>query len=366
MRAPRIVLILAVSMPMVAAYIAVADMATRSPSAEAFPGWVAAVVPAYHPTAYKAYLSVTEHDSDVEGTAPTAVYNLALCLDPARAMDSGPPRFEQPLQAMLLMGGDARLKSPMYTPPNRIEMQPVAPQALSGLVDLGSGSKVDLGPVDALPVNISDIVECVPELIKQDPPGFVGTPVTVTGRLTGTLRHQPSLLGLDGPRFSESWPLVGALPSPVPKTVAGTYRFEGLPNDWVRPAAQVIDIYGGELPARTAIEDSRPALSSPTAVQWTSRTPIAPSARLLDLDRQGRWQQALVAATLLFGIATSLLAEPLLHRIRHPRRKPGPAGLDTQTLEHEGSSTKPGPLWATALVAALMARQWTRRGRPPN
>jgi hypothetical protein len=264
------------------------------------------------------------------------------------------------------MGGHARLTSPMYLPHDQIEMETANPQSLSGVVKMPlSPGAVDLGAIDSLPINIPAVVECAPGLFEQDPPGMLGTPVHLTGRLLGTTRQQPRLLWLEGPRYSESWPLVGALPDPVPISMAGTYTFDGLPGAWIRPAPQVVDISAGLLPSRTAIEDSRPAVASPEALTWSARSPIAPSARLLDLDAQARWQQGLVVASLLFGVAASLLATLVLQFMGRPQpQTPVAAPPGNPGVKHQRGPDQHPPRWAIALLVALLAGRWIRaRGR---
>ncbi|MCW2518501.1 MAG: hypothetical protein JWR46_1120 [Mycobacterium sp.] len=60
--------------------------------------------------------------------------------------------------------------------------------------------------------------------------------------------------------------------------------------------------------SRAAIENSRPQLSDTQELTWRTRAPITPSARLVNLDDQARWQQWLVAV----GVGASVLAAMML------------------------------------------------------
>ncbi|STZ57641.1 Uncharacterised protein [Mycolicibacterium tokaiense] len=358
----------AVSVLMIALYVPIANITTRAPSAQPFAGWVAVVVPSDQmrddgSRTHRVALTVSRDEASAGDSNPTVSYSVGVCANTTSF--AGQPDSSVPFRATLLMGGDARLISPKYLPHDRTETEAVTAQSFSGVVKIPmSPDTVNLGPTDAISISIPEPVQCVPSLLEQDPPGFLGTPVSVIGRMLEPTRHRPSLLWFEGPRYSESWPLVGALPSPIPRSMGGTYTFEELPGTWVRPDSQVLDIYAGALPSRIAIEDSRPTFESPDALNWVARSPLAPSARLLDLDSQARWQQALVVASLLFGIAASLLAEVLLRCLGRPRSKT--VGMPLQRAQNSNldSPTDGSSRWATALVLVLLARRWLRtRGK---
>ncbi|MDT5334478.1 MAG: hypothetical protein QOF31_5775 [Mycobacterium sp.] len=64
--------------------------------------------------------------------------------------------------------------------------------------------------------------------------------------------------------------------------------------------------------SRAAIENSRPQLSDTQELTWRTRAPITPSARLVNLDDQARWQQWLVAVSVGLGVGASVLAAMML------------------------------------------------------
>ncbi len=120
--------------------------------------------------------------------------------------------------------------------------------------------------------------------------------------------QQFNLLGLHGPREAQSWPLVGRLPSPVHERSLGNFIIDGLPGQWARPVPLIVHVSVGDVTSRAAIESSRPQLSDTQELTWRTREPITPSARLVNLDDQARWQQWLIAVSVGLGVGASVLA----------------------------------------------------------
>jgi len=253
-----------------------------------------------HPAAHQILLSVFPTTPGGPGNNPSVQYVVAVC---------GP----SPFAGTLLMGGAARMYAPTQTDVARLETHPVSPQSLSGNVfDISSGEEAQLGPVDAFQIQMPSVSECPPGLADSDPPNMVGTPVTFTGQLRHPTRQQFNFLGLHGPREAQSWPLVGRLPSPVHERSLGNFIIDGLPGQWARPFPLIVHVSVGAVTSRAAIESSRPQLSDTQQLTWRTRAPIAPSARLVNLDDQARWQQWLIAVSVGLGIGASLLAAMVL------------------------------------------------------
>jgi hypothetical protein len=116
----------------------------------------------------------------------------------------------------------------------------------------------------------------------------------------------------------------------------------------------VVEVEVGRLSTRLSIESSRPQLADSQALGWQTLTPITPSARLLDLDDQARWQQWLVAASVLLGVAASLLAA-LLFEWAPRKRRPGMQVSRTVVFDGAARTRKDGKRWAIGLTLALLA-----------
>ncbi|CAL9570610.1 hypothetical protein SUDANB108_04855 [Streptomyces sp. enrichment culture] len=237
------------------------------------------------------------------GARPAVRYHLSVC-------------GKSPFRAVLLMGGSARLSSPALTTLTEdggSHSDPVVPTPVDGsLGRVSSGQAIKLNDVEWLSVNLQDVPRCLAS--TPTAPAAVasaGSPFEVTGYLREPVRRRTSLMWWTGPREAQSWPLVGRMPM-VPAAELGVFNISGIKGSWVRPASFASSVSVGSLGRAAQLESSRPETESSEELSWLSRNPIAPSARLIDLDSQERWQNMLVAAGVGLGIGGSLLASLLL------------------------------------------------------
>jgi hypothetical protein len=152
----------------------------------------------------------------------------------------------------------------------------------------------------------------------------------------------------------------------------------------MRPVSFAARVSVGSLGHSLQLESSRPATESNETLSWLSHDSIAPSARLINLDAQARWQNWLAASGIGLGIGGSLLAALLFELVtRQPERRAVSAtdsaveltdlGRTTpdedSTLLGEQSSRRRGhtKIYLSAAAAAAAAgvgmRLLARRGR---
>jgi hypothetical protein len=350
-------LILAISsMLLIAFYVIVAIVSGAEPPLKPFQGWIALVVPPTD-TTDQVRLSVSPSVAGGSGQHPEVEYDISVC-------------GTAPFTGMLLMGGAARLVGPQRTAqvsnaPTAVTTA-VSAQHLSGLVGGPAlENPIALGVIDALPVQLSGVVACAPEQAAAT--GFAtGTPVTFSGRLREPVRRQFSLLGMHGPRQSQSWPLIGRFPGVSP-ILLGAFSIDGLPDEWMRARVLGVQVDVGTLTTKAAVEASSPQIVDTQSLDWRSQTPVAPFARLVDLDDQATWQETLVFASTLLGIAASVLAAMLLELGIRRRREAidldadgrpviaTPVGLPAADSRPQRRAIPPGTdRVAVALVAAII------------
>lgn len=235
------------------------------------------------------------------GAHPEVRYHVSVC---------GKPTF----RAVLLMGGSARLSSPALTTfaEDGLQPDPVVPTPLHGtLGSVSSGQVIKLNDVEWLSIKLQNVPRC-PESTPAGPDAVAsfGEPFEVTGFLRQPVRHRTSLLGMTGPRESQSWPLIGRMPM-VPSAELGAFNISDLKGSWMRPVTFASSVSVGSLGRSAQLESSRPETETSEKLSWLSRAPMAPSARLINLDSQERWQNMLTAAAVGLGIGGSLLASLL-------------------------------------------------------
>lgn len=177
-------------------------------------------------------------------------------------------------------------------------------------------------------IKLHNVPRCLdPTPTGPDDVASVRSPFEVTGFLREPVRHRTGLLGMNGPRQSQSWPLIGRVPV-VPSAELGAFNISDIKGSWMRPVTFASGVSVGSLDRSAQLEASRPETETSEELSWLSRAPMAPSARLINLDSQERWQNMLVAAGVGLGIGGSLLASLLLPAGRSPREEPDAAPTD--------------------------------------
>jgi len=181
-----------------------------------------------------------------------------------------------------------------------------------------------------MPVSIAP-TRCVGEPSTRGP--FFGGGYEITGRLRAPVRRAGGLLGLEGPRSVQAWPLLGTFPG-IPDSEAGAFRILGLEGEWFRPASTVFTVSVGKLTIGGVVERSSPRTQTSQDLEWTSLRPIRPTASVLDVGSQSTWQNRVLFLSIAFGIAGSILAALVLESLRVV----GP--MKPQGALHDGSATE--------------------------
>jgi hypothetical protein len=122
------------------------------------------------------------------------------------------------------------------------------------------------------------------------------------------------MLGFDGPRTVRTLPLVGTVPG-VGSGELGQFELSGLPGEWVRPFNSEYQIELGRIDISGVVEASDPETDSSRELIWTSRRPVQPSARLLNIVAQARLQDFVMFAAIAFGVGGSIIAAVLLEAL---------------------------------------------------
>jgi hypothetical protein len=296
MRATARSLVAGVGLALVTLYLAVAHVAGAVPPAPAFPGWMAVLVPV-NSEPHEVRVEASPLVPGAPGSRPAVSLRVVAC-------------GASPFRAIVLMGGAARLSAPTLTVPDpqapRLVTRPVVPTPVSGSVHrVAFDEDVPLRDAAWLPLALPRIARCVQAGGTE--PAAVGTSAELIGELHAPVRRRPSLLGWRAPRESQSWPLVGRIAG-VPTTDLGTFQFDDIAGSWMRPVRFAVRVSVGSLGRQALVESSRPATQGTEAVSWSSPTPIAPAAQVVDIRAQARWQEGLTAAGVGLGIGGSLLA----------------------------------------------------------
>lgn len=327
-----------------------------------FPGWLAVVQPTRTaPTSSQVQLQVVPLQPGAPGSHPALSYSVVAC---------GP----LPFSGVLLIGGDARLSKPRLLAPSGTSLASIAN---AELLDIGSGQLVPLGAVQALRFTLAPI-HCNERFSPgAATSGIFGLSAGIAG-LVGHSVVQPARFGLwDGPRSTQSWPLLGAPPG-IASTDLGEWRVAGLPGSWSRPLKEYVRLDAGSLTTIGSLEAARPSLVDLTRLSWASTSSFQASARLLDTTALGEWQTWLVVVTIVLTLAGSLLAAVLFDLLPPLRRAEsttiavsGPTATTTQALRGSDAMAdtpsathrREGTVTVAIALAALYAWGLIRRPR---
>lgn len=296
------------------AFIVVSITVNAQPDTSPFRGWIAVLQEADGATgSHQLKLVVNSTEPGARGRHPELTYTAAVC-------------GNQSFRGVLVLGGNAQLNHARAVGPSGSDTDV---ETLSNLKLGYPADAVALGQVQLVRLDIENPTPCLPEMADTSG-GFVGTPVSVAGRLESPIQRTWSFFAWwDAPRSSQAWPLVGGIPGFPPQALGVFDATDGLSGSWQRIPGQRNLINGGGLTGRATVEIARPEPTSTTGLTWESREPLQPVARVTDVDAMSAWQQRLVVAGIWLGIGSSLLATMLLE-----------VGRSTATVSAPVQSTK--------------------------
>lgn len=357
MRSPvGIAVVLLAGAASIASYAAVSATVNGEPPTSPYPGFVALLQPVASSFPQdQVKLTAAAAVPGGPGQNPSLFYGLAVC-------------GSQSFSGMLLLGGDARL-SHLSGVPALGTKAAGASSRVENLPDLkfqdeGTGTVIDLGPVQAVGVTMASPGKCASAYATQQPePLFLGQAQTVSGYAAAPVQRQWRLGWWVGPRTSEDWPLIGNLPGIRDQDLGAFLALDGLHGAWVRPTRQYNTVSVGGLQANASVDEAQPQLASDTDLDWDSAQPLQPNAVFTDTLSMNRWQNWLVWAGIFLGIGGSLLASLLYEWARpspaqgDPPRNAAPSQAAAQRTE---TTLK---LLTTAVVLVILARA-IRSSRP--
>jgi hypothetical protein len=307
-----------------------------------FPGWIAVLEPANTATTTtQVQLQVVPLQPGAPGSHPALSYSVVAC---------GP----LPFSGVLLVGGDARLSKPRLLAPSGTSLASIAK---AEILDAGSGQLIPLGAVQTLRFTLAPI-HCNERFSPGTATSGIFGPSAEIAGLAGHSVVQPARFGLwNGPRSTQSWPLLGAPPG-IASTDLGEWRVTGLPGSWGRPLDEYVRLNAGSLTTIGSLEAARPSLVDLTQLSWASTSSFQASARLLDTTALGEWQTRLVVVTIVLTLAGSLLAAvlfDLLPPLRSARRATAAVSGPSATNAH----MVPGSSAVANTSSVTDRRRWT-------
>lgn len=280
---------------------------TSSPVPRDFDGWAAVFVRDVRSTS-RLYFSVKPLTPGGYGAHPAVEYSVAFC--GARSVDG-----------LLVLAGDARLnvaadglRGVSTTDERSVALVPSIVRL--SIEDTGTGASTDARAVQVLRIALP----AAPCRFKYEPdvdaPAFYGSAAALRGPLEGRLVHQSfAPFGLWPARQAQSWPLLGRAPRFSANSLGEFALSSGL-GRWSRPFQSYFDVGVGSLDARALVEFARPQPADSEALSWTSSTPIAPKARVVNSDNLSRWQVMALVAGIWLGIGGSVLASMAFEAVR--------------------------------------------------
>jgi hypothetical protein len=347
-------------------YVVLSLVTNAQPSTSANPGWVALLQPGSPSGSGEILLRAEPAVPGAPGDHPAVIYSVLACGD-------------HPFRGVLLLGGQARLDTPvvrdqhMISSADRVPTAPhvtAVPDLTLGLV----GTVWRLGPAQEIPIVIDQPTPCLGPAGADQP--FMGGTVgaTVSGFAQGSIQRTGSVCGINGPHTSQVWPLIGGFPTSLPGIVGLFTGINGLQGTWSVPAVLHKQVSGGSLTARTTVDVAIPPLSDTSKVVWDSATPIRATVRVTNIDDVNWWQNWLIGSGILLGIGASLLASLLFEWLRPAREGSPTAPITTTHPNAHAGESKPArketpatsaPTRITALVAiAILAVVAYVLGRP--
>lgn len=295
------------------AFWAISLTIDSTPTPASFNGWIVVLEQGSNP-ASRVNVSIAPDSPGGAGDTPRLRYLVAAC---------GPT----PFRGALLLGGNARLDN----------LQAVIPPAPSSKRDSGRPGETAhaIRTLKMLDVSTGrlhtysdvQVVRLALPATACAPPGgeeanFFGAVKVVAGdagQAVAAHSHGPLAIWT-GPRSTQTWPYIGALPGVDPHSL-GEFRFvQGLNKGaWLRPPGSRFNVDVGSLTEKAMVDFARPAPSSSTSLSWSRSEPYAAIARLTDTSSLGSWQTYLVLATIALTIGASSIAALFL-RQPHPQR----------------------------------------------
>jgi len=321
-----------------------------------FSGWIAVLQRGAQPSSRIA-LQVTERTPADPGERPELQYGVAFCGD-------------RDFHGALLLGGDARLAPLRFkgssVPPAGPPSSPTNPLVTTRnlrFVQEGFGIEEALARVQVVRLDMFKSPCLVPFTAGSPHPAVDGPVAIVRGRADAPVSRQwKAPWGLwSGPRTSQAWPYVGAIPGTAQGDL-GVFRFvNGLTGDWSTPAEATYNVFAGSLGSGEIVDLARPALTSSTDLAWGSTRPFAATARLTDADAMSTWQSLLIFATIWFGIGGSLVAAVAFDLARSSGHVPvGPIESTPGTAARPGRLGISAWLWGLASVIAVAVVRYAR------
>ena len=282
------------------------------------------------------------------GQDPSLSYELAVC-------------GSQPFSGTLLIGGNARLSHVSGVPALGTSAAGTS-SSVENLPDLtfqdeGTGTVIDLGPVQAVSLTMAAPGKCQSAYATQQPePLFLGQGQTISGQAAAPVQRQWRLGWWAGPRTSEDWPLIGNLPGIREQDLGAFRALDGLHGAWVRPLQQYNTVSVGGLQANASVDEAQPELSSDTDLTWDSAQPLQPDAIVTDTLSMSRWQNWLVWTAIFLGIGGSLLAS-LLYEWARPSPAHDEPVLNAVQPQAPAKRIKTArkPLTTTVVLVVLIA-----------
>ena len=256
------------------------------------------------------------------GQHPALSYEIAVC-------------GNQPFRGVLLIGGNARLSDLRGTPALGTR-NTVGQSSLEDLPDLtfldeGTASELDLGSVQAIHLAMSHPGRCASAYsTHQVPPPFGGQGQIITGHTAAPVLRQWRLGWWNGPRASQSWPLIGNLPGISDHDLGEFQALDGLRGAWARFIKQYYAVSVGGLQPRASVDEARPEPTTSTGLDWDSMQPLQPVAVVTNTTSLNAWQNWLVAAGIFLGIGGALLAS-LLYEWARPSHAQHSSANDTDS-----------------------------------
>jgi len=331
-------------------FAAVSITVNSSPSPRAFDGWIAVLQKGRFP-ASQVKLSIGPEAPGGLGDEPRLRYAVTAC---------GP----RPFIGALLLGKDARLDdlevvappAPTSGPAPTRSNEAIATIRKLRMFDVSTGRLLTYPGIQVLRLALPVTPCASSDRGGRDAP-FFGTVAAVTGNARAAVEarsHGP--LGIwTGPRSTQSWPYLGALPN-IGFQNLGEFRFmQGLGRGpWARPAGAYFDVEVGSLTERARVDFARPTPASSTSLSWSETEPYAPIARLTNEESLGTWQTYLVLSTIALAIGASFIADLILRR-RRPTPMPAKRRETADAPLRSPQAERPALLVNLALIAVLLA-----------
>ncbi len=266
----------------IAAYAAVSATVNAQPATTPFRGWVAVLQRSVAPQGNQVKLTVLAGLPGAPRSHPNIGYVVTVC-------------GEHLFDGVLVAGGDARLADIRVVAADRPSTTGGGPSQPPSVVDMpdlavAQAGTVDLGPVQVLRLTYTDIPACVAPLSAIPPlPEFVGAAELESGTAMSPVRRDSGALWWTGPRSSQYWPLVGALPGFASGDLGVFTGVRGLSGQWSRPVPEYVRVEAGGLAARASLDEAQPQPLSTAGLDWEGVAPMQPNARVTDVDAMSAW-----------------------------------------------------------------------------